>query len=275
MKISPLNSQIDTSIHRGSEGELRDRKYRSLSIMIPIELDKRNQAFGFFALENLELPEGGQKYLNDITGTPFQAELAGLTVYTGPILPELQKNYVKALVMLADSIDRCDQSGHSLNTSLWAYRLAKQMELPEAEILQIKLAGKLHDIGKSVVPRDLLTKPGPLSADEWEIMKRHPGYGATLMEPSTSLEHIRPFVRWHHERYSGGGYPDGLAGSEIPLGARILSVADAFSTMTTGRPYRLPIPHQTALDELVRCRGTQFDPQVVDLMVDICHEGIY
>jgi HD-GYP domain-containing protein (c-di-GMP phosphodiesterase class II) len=271
MKIVPRNAEVDTSIVGGSEGELRDRFHRSLSIMIPIELDKRRQSFGYFAFENLELPPCGQKHLNDITGRPFQAELAGLTVYIGPIQPELQENYVKALVMLAESIDKCDQAGHSDTTSQWAERLAKGAGLETEDVQRIKLAGKIHDIGKSVVPRDLLVKPGPLTKGEWDIMRRHPAYGATLMEPSVALDNIRPLVRWHHEHFNGRGYPDCLAGMDIPIGARILSIADAYSTMTTGRPYRAAIPPETALMELVRCRETQFDPNLVDLMVELCH----
>jgi HD-GYP domain-containing protein (c-di-GMP phosphodiesterase class II) len=272
MKINPLNTEVDTSIAGGNEGELRDRFCRSLSIMIPIELDRRRQSIGYFELKNLELPAGGQKNINEITGQPYHPELAGLTVYIGPIQPELQENYVKALVMLAESIDRCDQSGHSESTSLWAVRLAQRMGLPQEEITQIKLAGKLHDIGKSVVPRDLLIKPGPLTSEEWDIMKRHPAYGVALMESSVVFVFISLMVRWHHERYDGKGYPDKIGGTEIPVSARILAAADAFSTMTNGRPYRDPMPFIAALQELVRCRGTQFDPEIVDNMVGLCLE---
>jgi len=251
----------------GKRGEEMDQPcFQSSNILIPIDLDKKNQAFGFFALENHDLPECGQKNLNEITGTPFKAGLAGLTVYFAPILPPLQENYTRALIALADSIDRCDQSGHSQSTSFWAQCMAEQMGMPENEVGQIGLAGRLHDIGKSVVSREILTKPAPLSTVEWDIIKRHPGYGSTLMEPSPSLESLRPLVRWHHEHFNGDGYPDGLSGQEIPLGARILAVADAFSTMTTGRAYRAPMAPDIALAELFRCRETQFDPELVDVI---------
>ena len=105
-------------------------------------------------------------------------------------------------------------------------------------ITQIKLAAKLHDIGKVVVPKELLIKPGPLTLAEWDIIRRHPGYGATLLEPAKSLHDIRSLVRAHHERYDGKGYPDNLSGEQIPLGARIIAVADAYSTMTIRRVYR-------------------------------------
>jgi HD-GYP domain-containing protein (c-di-GMP phosphodiesterase class II) len=237
------------------------------NILIPIKVDKKSQVSGYFALENQDLPASGQKYLNEITGTAVKASLAGLTVYFGPIQPMLQENYTRSLIMLAESIDRCDQSGHSQSTQLWAMRIAEHLQLTEDEIRCIGLAGKLHDIGKSVVSKEILTKPGPLSANEWEIIKQHPGYSAALMDPSPGLKALQPLVRWHHEQYQGGGYPDGLSGLEIPLGARILSVADAFSTMTTGRAYRSPIPAEIALDELIRCKGTQFDPELVDVMI--------
>ncbi|NMB54967.1 MAG: HD domain-containing protein [Leptolinea sp.] len=228
-----------------------------------MELDRKNQIFGFFALDNGELPEGSQKNLNEITGTPFKAELAGLTVYVGPVVQKMQENYCKALFMLADSIDRCDQSAHSRVTALWAKRIAEYMRLSEEEIDEITLAARLHDIGKAVVPRELLTKPGPLNEREWEIIKRHAEYSAALMEPSSKLQTIIPLVRAHHEHFNGKGYPHQAAGQKIPLGARILSVADAFSTMTTGRAYRDPMDYNQAKQELMRCSGTQFDPEVV------------
>ena len=95
------------------------------NIMIPIELDTKNQIIGFFALENQGLPEGGQENLNEITGTPFRPEVAGLTVYAGPVIPDLQQNYIKALIWLADSIDHCDHSAHSRKTALWTQRIAE------------------------------------------------------------------------------------------------------------------------------------------------------
>jgi HD-GYP domain-containing protein (c-di-GMP phosphodiesterase class II) len=184
----------------------------------------------------------------------------------------MQEKYVKALVALADSIDRCDQTAHSHITAKWAQLMSERMGFGPDEIQTITLAARLHDIGKAVVSRDMLTKPGPLNEPEWEVMRRHPAYGAALMEPSQTLKEIRPLVRSHHEHFDGRGYPDGLAGEAIPLGARILSVADAFSTMTTGRAYRAPIPVYGALNEMIFCRGTQFDPDLVDILVEIVGE---
>ena len=250
----------------GDAGRVEEQ-IRPVQIMIPIELDRKNRVFGFFALDTEELPEGSQKNLNEITGTPFKPELAGLTVYAGPVVQALQENYSKALFMLADSIDRCDNSAHSQNTALWAKRLAETMRLDENEVMEISLASRLHDIGKSIIPRELLTKPGPLTVEEWTIIKRHSEYGAALMQPSQGLADIIPLVNAHHERFDGKGYPNGLAGNDIPIGARILGLADAFSTMITGRAYRSPISFALAKQDLIRNSGTQFDPDVVKAMV--------
>jgi HD-GYP domain-containing protein (c-di-GMP phosphodiesterase class II) len=269
MNNHPNNSKIKASNFEDKSGGVEEKVKPVHNIMIPIELDTKNQIIGFFALENQELPEGGQKNLNEITGTSFKPEVAGLTVFVGPVVPDLQQNYIKALIWLADSIDRCDHSAHSRKTALWSQRIAVEMGLPNNEVQEITLAGRIHDIGKAVVAKDILTKTGSLNEQEWSVIKCHPDYGATLMEPSQSLSSIVPMVRFHHERYDGAGYPNHLDGESIPLGARILAVADAFSTMITGRAYRNAIPIESALEELVRCSGTQFDPEIVQIMVKL------
>jgi HD-GYP domain-containing protein (c-di-GMP phosphodiesterase class II) len=250
----------------GDAGRVEEQ-IRPVQIMIPMELDRKNRVFGFFALDTDELPEGSQKNLNEITGTPFKPELAGLTVYAGPVIQALQENYSKALFMLANSIDRCDNSAHSQNTALWAKRISETMRLADDEVIEISLASRLHDIGKSIIPRELLTKPGPLTEEEWKIIKRHSEYGAALMQPSQSLSDITPLVLSHHERFDGKGYPNGLAGQDIPVGSRIIGVADAFSTMITGRAYRAPLSYASAQSELIRCSGSQFDPEIIKAMV--------
>lgn len=269
MEIYMMDKFSKITSDRGEEGEFWDRPDRSQNILIPVELDETNQIFGYYFLDNYEFPFDGQKNLNEITGSPLKLELAGLNVYVGPIVPKLQDNYVKALFALADSIDRCDKSDHSHDTGFWAQQLAQHIKMPGLESLKMCLAGRLHDIGKSVVSRDLLIKPGPLSKVEWASIKQHPAYSAALMDPVHALEVIKPIVRWHHERYDGTGYPDGLSGQNIPLGARILAIADAFSTMTSGRSYKKALTTEMAIDELSRYRGIQFDPYLVDEMVDV------
>jgi HD-GYP domain-containing protein (c-di-GMP phosphodiesterase class II) len=128
-------------------------------------------------------------------------------------------------------------------------------------------AAWLHDIGKLTLRRNTLLKPGPLSNDEWTEMRLHPLRGADYLEPSHTLAPLSPLVRHHHEWHDGRGYPDALRGNEVQLGARLIGVADAFDAMTSWRPYRSTLAVPDALNELRRCAGTQFDPEIVDLFV--------
>ena len=123
---------------------------------------------------------------------------------------------------------------------------------------------KLHDIGKMAVPDAILSKPGPLDGEEWDYVRQHTLIGERIVAAAPPLAPVARLVRSSHERWDGGGYPDGLRGDEIPLGARVVAVCDAFDAMTTQRPYREPVSEVAAEAELRRCAGTQFDPMVVE-----------
>lgn len=139
---------------------------------------------------------------------------------------------------------------------------------------EVLLAGiLLHDVGKIFTPKEILFKPGPLTEEEWQIMRRHPTDGAEILEQIDGLKDMAQIVRCHQEAYDGSGYPAGLKGEEIPIGARIATVVDAFDAMVTDRPYRKGMPIQKAIEELKRNRGTQFDPVVVSAIVEIYEEG--
>ena len=146
---------------------------------------------------------------------------------------------------------------------MYAAQIAMQAGLSEAEIEEIRLAGLVHDIGKMKVPDVVLNKPTLLTPEEYETVKSHAHWSAKIVEPLkvTAIERI---VRHHHESFDGQGYPDCLRGEQIPLGARIMTVADAFDAMVSDRPFRKARTEEEALAELQRCRGTQFDPLVVD-----------
>lgn len=241
----------------------------AMSIMIPVEAGRKDLSNEFFVLYQPDMPADSQKNMNDITGTPFQPEMTALKVHRTPVQPDQDQKYLKTLLRLADAVDRCDMRAHSITSSLWVKKLAEAAGMNSAELEELKLAGRLHDIGKGIIPKATLIKPGPLNHEEWNMIKRHPVYSAMLMTPSKNLDAIQPLVRHHHEHYDGSGYPDGLYGEGIPMGARILAVVDAFATMIGGRAYRKPLSKEAALSELLRCRGTQFDPILVDLMVKI------
>jgi HD-GYP domain-containing protein (c-di-GMP phosphodiesterase class II) len=139
---------------------------------------------------------------------------------------------------------------------------------------ELLLAGiLLHDIGKIFTPKEVLYKPGPLTDEEWRLMRLHPADGAEILEHITGLKEMAKIVRYHQEYYDGSGYPEGLKGEQIPIGARIATVVDSFDAMISDRPYRKGMPIQKALEELQRKRGSQFDPKVVDTIIALYEEG--
>jgi diguanylate cyclase (GGDEF)-like protein len=157
-----------------------------------------------------------------------------------------------------------DLDEHVHDVAGLAGQLAGLLGLAADQIEHIRLAAELHDIGKVAIPETILNKPGPLDAQEWEYMRRHAVIGERIINAAPSLRSVAQIVRSSHERYDGRGYPDGLRGEAIPLGARIVCVCDAFDAMVSSRPYSAAVPAAAALAELRRCAGTQFDPAIVE-----------
>ncbi len=147
--------------------------------------------------------------------------------------------------------------------------LARQLELPEAEIDRIQLAALLHDVGKVAIPQEILDKPSALTTGEWRSVVQHPRIGQVILEQAAALKDAVPIILHHHERYAGHGYPFGLRANEIPLGARIVAIADAYDAMIHDRPYKRAMTHDQAIAELRRHAGTQFDPELVSLFCDL------
>jgi HD-GYP domain-containing protein (c-di-GMP phosphodiesterase class II) len=144
-----------------------------------------------------------------------------------------------------------------------AEAVARRLRVSPDELSKIRQAAELHDVGKLAIPEEILSKPGTLTGDEWEFVKRHPLIGERILATAPDFGGAAKLVRWSHERWDGTGYPDRLTGPEIPLGARIISVCDAFEAMTSTRPYATQLESEDAMSELVRGAGTQFDPEVV------------
>jgi HD-GYP domain-containing protein (c-di-GMP phosphodiesterase class II) len=150
--------------------------------------------------------------------------------------------------------------------------LAERLDLPEQEVDRIRLAAMLRDIGKVLVPDEVLDKRTPLNPSEWQSVVQHPQLGQVILERAASLRDVVPIVLHHHEHFSGQGYPFGLRGNDIPLGARIVAIADAYEAMTADRPYRPALGHEAAVRELRRNAGTQFDPDLVALFCAVWGE---
>lgn len=173
---------------------------------------------------------------------------------------------LEAMVIAIDNKDHYTRR-HSEEVTEYAQWIAEELGLSDEEKHTLRLAGLVHDVGKIGIPDEVLLKPDILTADEYEAMKQHAVLGAVMLAALPGMEQIVPIVRSHHERWDGRGYPDGLAGEQIPFLARVLAVADAFSAMTTDRPYRKGMDWQSALMELQRQKGKQFDPVIVDAFV--------
>jgi HD-GYP domain-containing protein (c-di-GMP phosphodiesterase class II) len=152
---------------------------------------------------------------------------------------------------------------HGSGVARLAGTTAERLGMTEFEVRQVQLAAQLHDVGKSAIPDSILDKPGPLDDEEWQFMRRHTLIGERIVRAAPALSHAAPLIRSSHERVDGGGYPDGLERDQIPLGARVIAVCDAFDAMITERSYRAGVSVAEALAELRRCAGTQFDPDVV------------
>jgi HD-GYP domain-containing protein (c-di-GMP phosphodiesterase class II) len=171
---------------------------------------------------------------------------------------ESQEVLVRALVERNQDLGQ-----HNDDVAELVVAVSRELGLDQAEIVAARRAAELHDVGKLAIPDAILSKPGPLDDQEWEFMRQHTIVGERIVASATSLSDVAPIVRSSHERWDGGGYPDGLAGQAIPLGARIIAVCDAYDAMTTTRPYRTAMSEADAMAELRRCAGHQFDPSVV------------
>ena len=192
---------------------------------------------------------------------------------------ELKESHIatmKALIMSEEARDPYT-SGHSRRVTEYAVRIAKKMGLDEAYARHIEYAGYLHDIGKIGISDAILNKEGRLNDEEWKIIQRHPDMALEILNPLKFLPEEKVIIKYHHERYDGKGYPDGVKGEGIPVGARIMAVADSFDAMNSKRPYRDALSKEKIISELKISRGTQLDPRIVDVFLEMINSdsGIF
>jgi putative nucleotidyltransferase with HDIG domain len=197
-----------------------------------------------------------------------------IAIDNSKLYTELQNLFVNTIMSFSSAIDAKSSwtQNHSSQVANYAIAIARRFGLDESSIEDLRIAVLLHDIGKIGIPDLILDKTSWLSKEEREEMQKHPLYGVAILQPIQEMKRIIPIVRHHHEHWDGTGYPDGLSGNMIPLGARILSVADAFESMITDRPYRKRLTLEETKIELLRSSGAQFDAQVVAAFLSLLEE---
>ncbi|MCK4244279.1 MAG: HD domain-containing protein [Candidatus Omnitrophica bacterium] len=239
---------------------LKREKLRSL-LCVPLTFKDRR--IGVLSIYNKK-PSFYKKEDRE-TVTMF-ANQATIALENARLFEELHKNYLSTIKTLAAIIDLKDKytRGHSEKVSYYSLLMAKELGLSQRRQELIQYAAFLHDIGKVGINLAILQKPGPLNAREWVVIHQHPLNGSAVIKQLGFLRELVPIILHHHERYDGKGYPAKKKNNEIPLGARILAVADAFDAMTSTRAYRPALSKKKAIEELERNKGTQFDPLVVD-----------
>ncbi len=228
-----------------------------------ISLLVREELVGFFTIG---AKRSGQPFTREDQNILVTvANQTAIAVKNARLFNELQDTFVQTVVTLANAIDIRDTytSDHSQRIASLGVETAKLLDCESDIVQRIYWGSLLHDIGKIGIPDRILLKPGPLNEDEWDVIKTHPDIGANLIQPIKQLTDISPIIKHSHERYDGTGYPDGLAAEDIPIGARIVAVVDAFSAMMDNRPYKGANTLDETIAELKRYSGRQFDPKVV------------
>ena len=255
--LSDMETALDC-IHLGAE----DYITKPFSIDA-IALKVRN------SLEKLRLIRENRKYQNEL-----ELKVLEQTRMIRVAMEELNVTYESTLSALVRSLDarESEVGSHSERVMNYTLLLARSMGVSESDLHILAKGALLHDIGKIGVPDNILLKPGKLTETEWEEMRKHPQIGFNILGGIKFLKGASEFILAHHERFDGKGYPNGTKGGDIPLSARIFVLADTLDAMTSDRPYRRALPFEAMTEEIIRCRGSQFDPDIVDRFLVIRKE---
>jgi len=243
-------------------------RVQGYSSLVALPLLAKGQSIGVICIYFTKPGDPKDHEMNLLTTAANEAAIA---IENARIYENLQDAFVGTIRSLAETIDAKDTytRGHSERVSLYSEAIARGLGLRENELQTIRYAGYLHDVGKIGIPDEILSKPGKLTVEEFRVIQKHPVLSDKILTPVNFPFPVQSIVRHHHERYDGKGYPDGLKGEEIPLGARILFVADAYEAMTSDRPYRQALSTSMALNELEKNKITQFDARIVDTFAKI------
>ncbi|MGA9284204.1 MAG: HD domain-containing phosphohydrolase [Solirubrobacteraceae bacterium] len=219
---------------------------------------------------NIEAVEAGALTEADAVLVEAIAASFGSAVHRAGLIGDIERSFTTTLAVVTSTVEAKDDytACHGSDVATLAEKVALRMGLGTKEAREVHYAAMLHDVGKIAVPSEILCKEGPLTEEEWVVMRSHTVVGAELVERIDAFAHLAPAVRWSHERIDGKGYPDGLPGSEIPLAARIVAACDTYDAIVTDRPYRAARTPEQAREELLRVTGTQLDARVVAVLLE-------
>ena len=246
----------------------QEKYYTKSLISAPIK-GRKGKVIGVVNVNNKKTRRPFTK--NDLEFLQGLASQAAIAIENARLYENLHQAYLQTIRALATAIDTKDHYtyDHSEHVTKYAIAIAEELGISKREREEIKEACQLHDIGKIGIHDRILTKPGKLTEEEWKEIKLHPRKGADILEPLDFLSGVVELVREHHERYNGKGYPNGIKGQKITLGARVMAVADAFDAMTSERPYRGALSRREAIEELKKQSGSQFDPRVLKAFLEV------
>ncbi|MFA6143003.1 MAG: HD domain-containing phosphohydrolase [Candidatus Omnitrophota bacterium] len=253
-------NNVNTYFKRKIPASLKEHGIHSL-IMAPLYSNKRRSG-----ILSLYMPDVRIFEKEELDMIEMIAGFSSMVVDNSIMLERIRKDYLNTIKTLARIIDENDPytRGHCEKVMKYSMMICKKMKLPERYRKAIKTASLLHDIGKIGIDLSILRKAERLSADDWKKIRLHPEIGARIVSQVGFLNDVVPIIKYHHSRYGGGGYPDpGRKEGNIPIGSRIITVADAYDAMTSDRPYRKAMAKEKAIEELKKCAGEQFDPEIV------------
>ena len=244
---------------------------KGLRALISVPLIQKDKIIGVLSIYNAEV---GKYTPEDVKLLAMFASQAAIAIENARLFEQAETGYLNTIRTLSNIIDAKDSQtfGHSERVMENCMYIADILKLPENEKEVLKYAGLLHDIGKIGIDVGILRKPSKLTRDEWKVMAMHPVVGSGIVEQIGFLDDLAPIILHHHERYDGKGYPSKLKKEKIPLGARILSVVDAYESMVSDRPYRKALSSKKIRQELLEGAGTQFDPRIVKIFLKILNK---
>lgn len=257
------------NIETDSRFSQTNRPHYTTPSFISVPLKIKNKIIGVVNVSNKKSPS--ELTERDLRLLTILADQAAISLENLELYQNLQQLYMQTIQTLVQAIDAKDAytKNHLNRATYYARAVAKEMHLPETMVRNIEWAALMHDIGKIGISEQILNKPGSLTVEERGVVRAHPVIGERIIAPVSFLADVSPLILYHHERYDGKGYPEGLIGEEIPLGSRIVSLIDAFDAMTSDRPYRRALTKKEAIEEMEKSSGTQFDPRVVQIFLKI------